>query len=210
MKSKRGATVGLRGLISWSFVVAVALQGCADFRAPEGAGGAAIRGFSSEARQDGDLLQVHTIEVAPVVLDSSVPLVQGREKLITGRIIEAMTAEFGVQIVSRSDASADAVLKTVIYDLTERSGSRIGANSPAVVDFSMKLVQRSSGKTIWTGEYHFSDKAVTDNLFAIQKRAEGGGDAGWKNSEELLALAFRASARDISERRERQFTGLAK
>lgn len=78
---------------------------------------------------------------------------------------------------------ADAVLFGSILRFRERVGEDLGVSSPASVAFTLQLVDVKRGDIIWTAEYQETQKALSENLFAIGDFTRRG--AKWVKAEEL-------------------------
>jgi hypothetical protein len=93
------------------------------------------------------------------------------------------------------------ILVTSIEDFQSRSGTQVGSNLSAALGFKLALLRVRDGSELWTATYSFRDNAITDNLLAINKRAESGTGPGWKNIKGLAQGAFTAAFRNLEERR---------
>jgi hypothetical protein len=79
---------------------------------------------------------------------------------------------------------ADAVLSGRISRFRERVGESFGAQSPASVAFTLQLVDVKRGDVIWTAEFDETQKALSENLFALADVGQRG--IKWLKAEELL------------------------
>lgn len=167
------------------------------------------RGLEVEVGRPADLLSVNTVSVDPIEAEPSIDPGQARRGELYSKLVEAVSAEANFPVLAADDPasrSSDAVLRTTINQFADRVGSRVGAMNPARLDFTMRLLRRSDGAEVWRAGYHFSDQALTDNLFAIGRTMEGGSLA-WNSMNDISAWAFRAAARDLASRRLAQFSG---
>ena len=78
---------------------------------------------------------------------------------------------------------ADAVLFGRILRFRERVGEDLGVSSPASVAFTLQLLDVKRSDIIWTAEYQETQKALSENLFAIGDFTRRG--AKWVKAEEL-------------------------
>ena len=97
----------------------------------------------------------------------------------------------------------DAALITRITRFVARDGSRVGADQPARVDFSLELVRLSDNARLWEGSYHYRDEPLSENLLNAPERLRSGG--GFRRAEDLFEEGMRAALRDLASRREGQF-----
>lgn len=183
-------------------VMACGVVGCSS-RAPVAVKARDLTGFRSAVLHPAALGDVNAVAVAPVIIGPEV-VENVPENEVTRELVEAMRSEWGEHAFPKGEGTGDAVLTTQLRQMIPREGSAIGSSRPARLEFEMVLRDRKSDRALWRGDYFFGDKPLTDNLLELKKRREGGG-AGWKNSRELLASAFRAAARDLADRREQLF-----
>ncbi|MGH7834814.1 MAG: hypothetical protein ACREQK_14310, partial [Candidatus Binatia bacterium] len=78
---------------------------------------------------------------------------------------------------------ADAVLSGRILRFRERVGESFGAQSPASVAFTLQLVDVKRGDVIWTAQFDETQKALSENLFALADVTQRG--VKWLKAEEL-------------------------
>jgi TolB-like protein len=78
---------------------------------------------------------------------------------------------------------ADAVLSGRMLRFRERIGESFGAQSPASVAFTLQLVDVKRGEVIWTAEFDETQKALSENLFALADVTQRG--VKWLKAEEL-------------------------
>lgn len=175
--------------------------GCTS-QAPIAVSSGALQGLRSSVVSEQSLRATNAISVAPVTLEPGLSGADAAE--LTSALVEAMNAEWGSSAFSGDAANADAVLQVHVRELTSREGSSVGAQKMAQVSCDMSLRTVRSSQLIWRGDYVFHDKPLSDNLFELSRRREGGG-SGWKQGHELLTAAFRAAARDLANRREELF-----
>jgi TolB-like protein len=78
---------------------------------------------------------------------------------------------------------ADAVLSGRILRFRERIGESFGVQSPASVAFTLQLVDVKRGDVIWTAQFDETQKALSENLFALADVGQRG--VKWLKAEEL-------------------------
>jgi hypothetical protein len=196
---------------------------------PPAAGEADRGGLVARAKGSQSFLQVNSVALAPVEIDRSVREVVNNDKEFLSLLHQAATegSEFEVipeKVVAEAfkgmqgpvtpesaaglarRTGADAVLVTRLLRYEERKGSRVGANNPARVGFSMTLYGARDGAALWDGSFHFGDKALSEDLLRLRDEREGQG-AGWHTARELLSSGFKAALKDIASRRRSAFLG---
>ncbi len=200
----------------------IVLSGCSQ-SAPLLQGQSRVGDFVGHAGRSEDFVRINRIALLPIESDRSVRLVVGKEQELLDLLEDAAKRGGEFEVVSSHKAGtarlvaatipsqdilrlgsslrADAVLQTKIMRYSERKGSRIGSNSPAIVDFTMTLIRVSDGKSVWDGSYHYSDAAISENLFKV---SEGPG-SGWRTALELLTEGFNSAVQDLATRRRAAF-----
>jgi len=113
------------------------------------------------------------------------------EKLFT----EKFTSNAGVTIVPESNVQANIT----VTEFQDRVGSQVGATSPAVVRFSIQLVD--SGKIVWSSGYSNSQGAISENLLSKDLKAE----EGFSSARELLDLGFEKVSQELGAQRMKAF-----
>ena len=78
---------------------------------------------------------------------------------------------------------ADAVMVTRIQRYRERVGDEWGAKSPASVAFVLDLIDSRRGDIIWTARFDETQKALSENIFAIGDIGQRG--VRWLSAEQL-------------------------
>lgn len=100
----------------------------------------------------------------------------------------------------------DGVVFMRLHEYVERLGSKIGANRPAQVDFTMGVLRVKDGAEVWSATYHVKEEALSENLFSLQPRVkEGRSGASWDSAHDILERGFRDAFRDFEEKRTREF-----
>jgi len=92
-------------------------------------------------------------------------------------------------------AHADAVLFGQVVYFRERVGGDAGATSPASVTFVLELLDVRRGDIIWKSRFEESQRALSENLFAIANFAERG--ARWLKAEELAQDGIKKVVREL-------------
>ncbi|MGH7875995.1 MAG: hypothetical protein ACREQO_27715 [Candidatus Binatia bacterium] len=92
---------------------------------------------------------------------------------------------------------ADAVIATRVQRYRERVGDEWGAKSPASVAFVLELVDARRGDVIWTARFDETQKALSENIFAI-------GDIGtrgirWLTADQLAEEGVKKAVAQLHE-----------
>jgi len=209
------------------------LLGCTEYVGTTTAKGIdSIRALDTQNTDYRELIKLTSVGVVTPYFNSSLSGDGSDRERLSREIVQAFRDELSLEVfdlleISRLKLSAsseqsqkwrekillsarsqrlDAILFTDIDRFSAREGSQVGSASPGELAFRMVLVRVSDAKTMWRASYSFHDKAVTDNLLALTKRAEGGSGAGWKNTDVLAREAFHAAARKLQSQREAGFT----
>ena len=90
---------------------------------------------------------------------------------------------------------ADAVLFGQVVYFRERVGGDAGATSPASVTFVLELLDVRRGDIIWKSRFEETQRALSENLFAIANFAERG--ARWLKAEELAQDGVKKAIREL-------------
>lgn len=90
---------------------------------------------------------------------------------------------------------ADAVLFGQVLYFRERVGEELGAKSPASVTFVLELLDVRRGDVAWKTRFEESQRALSENLFALGTFAERG--ARWLKAEELAQDGIKKAVRDL-------------
>jgi len=166
-----------------------------------------------------------SIAVLPIRFDAKVRLVaddvrERAERELTAaferetdiRVVNAREVLKNVPLVAQLEPQqvgrrlkTDGVLVTTVHQFTERDGSAYGADRPATVDFSMKLLQSDGGGEVWRATYHYRDEPLADNLLNLGARVEAGAVGRFQSAQELLAVGFSSAGRDLAEVRQGTF-----
>jgi hypothetical protein len=62
---------------------------------------------------------------------------------------------------------ADAVIVGHVYRFKERVGNKYSVDSPASVTFDLHLIHMDSGRLIWSGHFHETQRSLSEDLFQI-------------------------------------------
>ena len=92
-------------------------------------------------------------------------------------------------------AHADAVLFGRVLYFRERVGGDQGVTTPASVSFVLELLDVRRGDIIWKSRFEETQRALSENLFAIANFAERG--ARWLKAEELAQDGIKKSVREL-------------
>ncbi len=61
------------------------------------------------------------------------------------------------------------VVAGAVFEYKNREGSSIGVEKPAVVSFSLHLIEAKSGRILWEDKYYESQKALSEDITNIGK-----------------------------------------
>ena len=92
---------------------------------------------------------------------------------------------------------ADAILFGRVLRFRERVGEDLGVSSPASVAFVLQLRDVKRGDVVWTAEYQETQKALSENLFAISDFTRRG--AKWVRAEELARDGVRKAVEQLNQ-----------
>lgn len=105
---------------------------------------------------------------------------------------EALRAKQVGQIVF-----ADAVITGRVLRFRERVGGELGAKSPASVSFVVDLWDVKRGDLIWSARFEETQKALSENLFAIGDVTQRG--VKWLNAEELTHEGVKKAVKQLHQ-----------
>ncbi|HWO42885.1 MAG TPA: hypothetical protein VNO43_13880 [Candidatus Eisenbacteria bacterium] len=92
---------------------------------------------------------------------------------------------------------ADAVIVGRVLRYRERVGEQWGAKSPASVAFVLDLVDVRRGDIIWSARFDETQKALSENIFAIGDIKERG--IRWLTAEQLLAEGVKKAVAQLHQ-----------
>lgn len=153
-------------------------------------------------------------------LPDSKPSEREAPDLLAHQIYSTMAAQPGWQIVSEreieevgqtlgavSDAVrlhrlgelvyADAVLTAQVHRYRERIGNEVGAKSPASVAFVVDLVDLRRGDIAWSGRFDETQKALSENIFAIGDISQRG--IRWLSAEQLMLEGVKKAVNELHQ-----------
>lgn len=105
---------------------------------------------------------------------------------------------------------ADGALVTTLTGFRRLSGSELGAEQTAKVDFFMRLLSAKTGTAVWEGSFHFEDEPLSRNMLKLGARLQHGQGAGWQRENVLLERGFREALAALEADREAAFGGRGK
>jgi hypothetical protein len=152
-------------------------------------------------------------------LDSK-PSERDAPDLLVRQVYSAMAAQPGWQIVSEREIEdveqtlgslsegerlrrlgelvyADAVLTAQVHRYRERIGNEAGAKSPASVAFVMDLVDVRRGDIVWSGRFDETQKALSENIFAIGDVSQRG--IRWLRADQLMLEGVKKAVNDLHQ-----------
>jgi len=216
-KNKFVHSLGLRVLLS----LALPLAGC---HQPGINSAPAVGGSPSLVTKSGrtdQLVVVSSLAILPIRYEQKVRLLGEDVRASAEReLAAAFEREVDFKIIAPGDVvkalgapsdidpaalgrqlKVDGVLITTVHQYIERSGSSLGAERPATVDFSMRVVRSGTGTEVWRATYHYNDEPITENLFNIGARLSAGSVGRFHSAQEILADGFGAAGRELAELR---------
>lgn len=113
------------------------------------------------------------------VPDLTVSDVSKQPQIASGALLER-ARELGKSV------AADAVIFGTVTRFDERVGTELGATAPASVSFDLNLLEASSDKVVWHGEYSKTQEPLTSNLLQFWMFWEAG--PRWMSARELARL----------------------
>lgn len=168
------------------------------------------------------LLRVNSVLLAPVQFQGNARLEGGDQERLDRELEFAAGRELDVDVTPPSKVKdlirrgtapdqftaaavdsakklrSDGVLVTTINTLEEREGSRVGADAPAALGFTMSLVRVADSRSVWSTSYYIQDHALSENLLSIH-------DTGWRSLQEHLTEGFSGALRELRRQRETAF-----
>jgi hypothetical protein len=92
---------------------------------------------------------------------------------------------------------ADAVISGRVLRFREREGEALGVKSPASVAFVLELWDVKRGDSIWTARFDETQKALSENLFALGQVGSRG--VRWLTAEELAREGVKKAVADLHQ-----------
>jgi hypothetical protein len=140
--------------------------------------------------------------------------------LLARQLYSTMAAQPGWQIVSEQEVEevgqalgslsererlrslgelvyADAVLTAEVRRYRERIGNEVGAKSPASVAFVMDLIDVRRGDVVWSGRFDETQKALSENIFAIGDISQRG--IRWLRADQLMLEGVKKAVNQLHQ-----------
>jgi hypothetical protein len=124
-------------------------------------------------------------------------------QIVSEREIE----EVGQTLGSQSEAGrlrrlgelvyADAVLTAQVQRYRERIGNEVGAKSPASVAFVVDLFDVRRGDIVWSGRFDETQKALSENIFAIGEVSQRG--VRWLSADQLMLEGVKKAVNQLHQ-----------
>ena len=153
-------------------------------------------------------------------LPDSKPSERDAPDLLAHQIYSTMAAQPGWQIVSEREIEevgqtlgslsdtvrlrrlgelvyADAILTAQVHRYRERIGNEVGAKSPASVAFVVDLVDLRRGDIAWSGRFDETQKALSENIFAIGDISQRG--IRWLSADQLMLEGVKKAVNDLHQ-----------
>ena len=196
----------------------ILLCGCSATRISRGESSLTLPRLRVEKVSELQLRHVNSVVVATPVVELGIAGVTAAQ--FQRQLLRTLEGELGVAVteqrvpaergLKRAEALRSALragIDAVVFaDLTryvESSGTSVGADAPAEVSFLLEVVHAKTGETVWRASYVAKDRALTENLFEIERAVQGG--AVWRSAAQLLEQGVREAARGLATQRSAQF-----
>lgn len=92
---------------------------------------------------------------------------------------------------------ADAVLTAQVQRYRERIGNEAGAKSPASVAFVVDLFDVRRGDIVWSGRFDETQKALSENIFAIGDVSQRG--VRWLSADQLMLEGVKKAVNQLHQ-----------
>ncbi len=154
----------------------------------------------------GALRGVRRVALNSILFSPEASELLSRSQSLDLRLSELATGLLGVEIVPKGSQGegADAILQTEVLRFTGREGNALGTEEPAAVGVRYFLYDKNS-ELIWEANYHFQDKALTDDLFSANNRFSKKSGAGWRDAYELLEESMEQALTKLEYEREKSY-----
>jgi len=123
-----------------------------------------------------------------IVADSEVQQVEQIKPAVTG---PARVRQIGEMVF------ADAVMVGRLERFRERVGDDWGVKSPASVAFVLDLVDVRRGDVIWSARFDETQKALTENIFALGDISQRG--VRWLSAEQLTVTGVKKAVGQLHQ-----------
>jgi hypothetical protein len=150
----------------------------------------------------------------------SKPSVREAPDLLAHQIYSIMAAQAGWQIISESEIEevgqtlgslsdaarlqrlgelvyADAIVTAQVQRYRERVGNEVGAKTPASVAFVVDLVDLRRGDIAWSGRFDETQKALSENIFAIGDITQRG--IRWLSADQLMLEGVKKTVNELHQ-----------
>ncbi len=142
------------------------------------------------------------------------------ENLLTKHLYSTLAAQPGWQVVSEHEIEevaqtigpvtdtarlrrlgelvyADAVITGRVLRYRERIGNEVGAQSPASVAFVVDLVDLRRGDIVWSARFDETQKALSENIFAIGDIGQRG--IRWLTADQLMLEGVKKAVNQLHQ-----------
>jgi len=106
--------------------------------------------------------------------------------------LESQARELGKAV------GADTVLTGTVSRYIDRIGGEYGAQRPATVAFSLRLISAASGKVLWEDSFDQTQEPLSSNLLNWWQFWEGG--PRWFTAQEFSKIAVQRVLGDLQDR----------
>lgn len=103
--------------------------------------------------------------------------------LATQNFAEAANRKLEFSVSSNNSDNVDGRFVLNVGTFKNLRGSVVGASEGAEVGFNLKLIDRS-GQVLWTADFFHKDRALTDNILALNRSK--GDRHGWSDANQVL------------------------
>lgn len=220
----------LIGFVILSCLVAVFSMGCTEgLKRPVSAPLENRNPFVSSQASKVKLRNLRKVLLAPVFVGQGALQANNHLAMFEGRLEEVARGQLGIESVSGRDVKkraielygtrrpnygdrlslmesfgCDSLLETEIVRFDERVGSTLGANSPAQVGVQYRLFTKER-EPVWEANYHFNDRALTEDLLSVRNRFSGVEGAGFKGAPGLVEKSILQAVGELESQREQSF-----
>lgn len=124
-------------------------------------------------------------------------LVAERETTMEAAAPEAEGAEYSIDTALRvgMELEVDAVVVGSVMRFEERVGTKLAAEKPASVAFSVAFVRPADGEILWKAKFDKTQQALFENVLDYKTFIKGG--MVWQRAEELSAIGVDALVKQV-------------
>ena len=98
--------------------------------------------------------------------------------------------------------ASQGVLTGEIRRFVESDGGKYGASNSSAVNFTLRLIEPRTGRTLWQASYDRADEPLTQNLFRLPEAVKQG--VTFQSSTEMANEGFKEAAQALQKLRDGQ------